>query len=174
MLIKDNTYRVAKLFFDYPEREFHIRELARLTKLSPPGILKIIKKLSKEGLVLIDKGKLTKNVRASRTNIFLAKKRAYNMDSIFSVGLVDLLREKYEEPEAIVLFGSYSKGEDISKSDIDIAIITKKSINIYLEKFEKALNRKINIYEIIIKDSDKEFLNNLANGIVLYGYLKIL
>ena len=43
MIIKDNNYKVMKLFFDSPEKKMHIREIARMTKLSPPGVLKIVK-----------------------------------------------------------------------------------------------------------------------------------
>jgi len=43
-----------------------------------------------------------------------------------SSGLIALLKDKYEEPEAIVVFGSYARGEDTSESDIDIAVVTKK------------------------------------------------
>ncbi|MBI5060836.1 MAG: nucleotidyltransferase domain-containing protein [Candidatus Aenigmarchaeota archaeon] len=84
------------------------------------------------------------------------------------------MRNKYEEPEAIIVFGSYSRGEDQSGSDIDIAIITKKRINVSTVEFEKRLKRKINIYEIQIKHAEKEFLNTLANGIVLYGHMRVV
>ena len=73
-----------------------------------------------------------------------------------------------------MVFGSYSKGEDDSESDIDIAIVTKKEAKLDLKDLEKYLRRKISIYEIQINDSSKEFLNNLANGTVVYGFLRIL
>ncbi len=73
-----------------------------------------------------------------------------------------------------MVFGSYSKGEDTSKSDIDIAVVTKKQAKLDLNRFEKHLRKKISIYEIQISGSSKEFLNNLANGTVVYGFLRIL
>jgi predicted nucleotidyltransferase len=174
MLIKDNIYNVAKLFFDFPERDFHLRELARLTKLSAPGIIKIIKKLENAGLVKVGEGKFVKSIKASKTRDFIVKKRLYNIDSLFSSGFIDFLRDKYEEPEAIILFGSYSRGEDSSKSDVDIAVITSKKIDLNLNRFEGVLNRKINVLELKVKDCENELLNNLANGVVLYGYFKVL
>jgi predicted nucleotidyltransferase len=174
MLTKDNNYKVMKLFFDNPDKKFHIREIARLTGLSAPGVLKILKKLKEEGLLVSEKGKVVKNVKASRNEKFFLLKKSYNLLSLFESGLIDFLKNKYEEPEAIVVFGSYSKGEDTSESDIDIAIITKKEIKLDLKRFEKILKRKINIYEIQIDKSEKEFLNNLINGNIVYGYLKVL
>jgi len=174
MIVKDNNLKIMKLFFENPEKKFHIREAARLTGLSAPGVLKIIGRLKKEGLLNSEKGKVVENVFATKTEKFIQLKRCYNILSLFDSGLVEVLREEYEEPEAIVLFGSYSEGSDIFKSDIDIAVVTEKKSKLDLKRFERVLKRKINIYEIQIGGCDKEFLNALANGILLYGYLKVL
>ena len=174
MLTKDNNYKVMKLFFDNPEKKFHIREIARQTGLSAPGVLKILKKLETESLLVSKRENIVENVKASRTEKFFLLKKAYNALSLFESGLINRLKDKYEEPEAIVIFGSYSKGEDISQSDIDIAVVTKKEAQLDLKGFEKYLRRKIRIYEIQINDAEKEFLNNLANGTVIYGFLRIL
>ena len=174
MLTKDNNYKVMKLFFDNSERKFHIREIARQTNLSAPGVLKILKKLKKENLLVSEKENVVENVRISKSEKFFLLKKCYNFLSLYESGLTDFLKDKYEEPEAIVVFGSYSNGEDTSQSDIDIAIVTKKSVELDLKKFEKILKKKINILEIQIGGSEKEFLNNLANGTVVYGFLKVL
>ncbi len=174
MITKDNNLRVMELFFKYPEQKFHLRELERLTGLSLPGIKKIEKKLEKENLLSTKKEAIVTNVYATRNEKFIILKRAYNLYSIYISGLLDFLRKHYEEPEAIILFGSYSRGEDISTSDIDIAIITQKQSIPNLSIFEKRLGRPIKIYEIKIEKAEPEFLNTLANGIVLHGYLRLL
>ena len=127
MLTKDNSVKVLRVFFDSPEKKFHIREIARITKLSPPGVMKIVKNLVKEGLLISVKGKVVKNVAASKTEKFIQMKRFFNIYSLYESGLVSFLRKEYEEPEAIVLFGSFRKGEDMTGSDIDIAIETDES-----------------------------------------------
>ena len=172
MFTKDNTYKVLRIFFDYPEKKFHIRETARLTKLSPAGVIKIIDKLKKEGFLISEKEKMVENVSATRNERFVMFKRFYNIAALFDSGLIDFLKEKYEEPETIILFGNYSRGEDISTNDIDIAVITKKSLQLDVVKYEKILKRKIDIFEF--KAPKKEYLNSLANGIVLFGHLKII
>lgn len=174
MITKDNTLRVMELFFNYPERRFHLRELERLSGLSMPGVRKIVQKLEKENLLLSKKENVVKNYYAARNEKFISLKRAYNLYSIFTSGLLNFLKEIYEEPESIILFGSFSKGEDISKSDIDIAIITRKQEAADLSVFEKKLGRKIRLYEIKIEKAEPEFLNTLANGIILYGYFKVI
>ncbi|MGD0995593.1 MAG: nucleotidyltransferase domain-containing protein [Candidatus Bathyarchaeia archaeon] len=163
-----------KLFFDNPDGKFHIREIARQTNLSAPGVLKILKKLKKETLLVSEKENVVENVKASRNEKFFLLKKCYNFLSFYESGLLDFLKDKYEEPEAIVVFGSYSDGEDTSESDIDVAIVTKKSVELDLKLFESLLKRKINVLEIQIGESGKEFLNNLANGTVVSGFLRVL
>ena len=174
MLTKDNAYNVMKLFFDSPDRKVYIREIARQTGLSPPGVLKILKKLKKENLLVSEKENVVENVWASRNEKFFLLKKCYNFLSLYESGLTDFLRDKYEEPEAIVVFGSFSNGEDTSNSDIDIAVVTNKAADLDLRPFENILKKKINLIEIQISRSEKEFLNNLANGTVVYGFLKVL
>lgn len=162
------------LFFKYPERKFHLRELERITKLSMPGVRKIVRKLEKEGLLISKKEKVVINFYASRNEKFTALKRSYNIYSVFISGLLNFLRKEYEEPEAIVLFGSFSRGEDISKGDIDISVVTSKHKSLNFSKFKNILSRDIKIYEIKIENAESEFINTLANGVVLYGYLKVI
>ena len=174
MITKDNNYRVMKLFFDAPERKFHLRQLARLTRLSPPGASKIVARLKKEGLLSTQSTDVVENVFAAKTGRFLGLKLCYNLLTVRESGLLKILRDEYEEPEAIVLFGSFARGEDTSKSDIDIAVVARGGKSLDLKKFEAKIGRKINVYEIKLKECTKEFLNNLANGIVIYCYLKLI
>jgi predicted nucleotidyltransferase len=161
-----------EIFFKFPEKNFHLRELSRMVKLSLPAIKKITSRLEKEKLLILKKEKMFINVYASRNEKFVWLKRSYNLNSLFD--LTNYLNNFYEEPEAIVLFGSYSKGEDISKSDVDIAIITNSKKEIDLSKFEKKLARHINLMEIDLKKTEKQFKNSLANGVVLNGGLRIV
>jgi predicted nucleotidyltransferase len=76
------------------------------------------------------------------------------------------------------LFGSYRKGEDISTSDIDIAIEdndTKDHQTHPLREpdFEKLLGRNIQIHLFSRKNVDHNVFNNIANGIVLSGFLEV-
>ena len=104
---------------------------------------------------------------------FVALKRASNLYSILNCGIIEDLAGKYLR-EAIVLFGSYARGEDTGKSDIDIAVITDKKKEVNTAKYEKVLKRRINIHEITLDKASKEFRNNLANGVTLYGFLRLI
>lgn len=165
---------ILEFFLKNPTAKQHIREIARQTKFSPAGALKSLKKLQKEGIIIQTKNRAITVYKANTASLeWLPLKRIYNLQSLYDCGLIQSLKGSYNEPEAIVLFGSYAKGEDTEQSDIDIAIITKENITIDLKPFESKLSRKINILEVDLQSSKKEFLNTLANGIVLEGYLTL-
>jgi len=173
MFTKINKLKVLRLFLENQNSYFHLREIARLTYISPGGMFKILKKLEDEKLVIREKTKVMDNFIANVENKeYIAIKKAFNIYSIMGSGLIEFLVEAYS-PKAIVLFGSYAKGEDTEKSDIDIAIITNKEKRLDISKYEEVLKRRINPLEIDIKKIKKEMKNNLVNGIVLYGYLEM-
>ena len=148
------------------------RQMAKLLKVSPTAIANSIHDLEKQGLILKEKQKnmnlslITFN-RDSKKAMQL--KRTENLRLIYESGLADFLED--ELPGAtIVLFGSYSRGDDTSTSDIDIAVIGKNEKEISLKDFEKRLERKIilNFYPSL-KEVHKELKENICNGIILSG-----
>ncbi len=174
MITKDNNYKVMEYFFKYPNRVFHIRELARLTGLSSTGVIKIVKKLKNEKLLVSKKAKMVEEVRPDFGGKFPLLKRIYNIFSLSDSGLLGCLKAFYEMPKAIILFGSYSAGTDTEKSDIDIAVVDSKKDTPDLSKFEKKLARKISIHAINLEKASAEFKNSLANGIVLEGFAELV
>ena len=73
-----------------------------------------------------------------------------------------------------MLFGSYSKGEDVEDSDIDLYIESQMKGKIELKQFEKKLNRRIQIftYPSISVIRNKNLANNIINGITLHGFVE--
>ena len=174
MITKDNNLKVMELFFKFPYTSFHIREIARLTGLSSTGVIKIIKKLKKEKLLLSKKANNMEEIKPDFNGRFLIIKRLYNIYSIYDSGLIDYIKSYYEMPQSIILFGSYSNGTDTEKSDIDIGVVSAKKEIPDFKKFETRLSRKINLHLIEIKNTPKEFINSLANGIVLEGFVEMV
>lgn len=166
------TYRILELFFNYPTEMFQLRGICRLTKLGMPSVKLHIDRLEKEGFVEKRKGTVYASYIATKNERFRLYKRNDIILRIYESGLLNFLENEFT-PDAIILFGSASRGEDIENSDLDLFIIAKER-NIDLKKYERKFNRKINIlFENSVKDLPKELLNNIINGVVLYGYLKV-
>lgn len=170
MIKKSTIQKVLEIFFENPSKEFHLRELSRLLKLSMPTIISTTDALCKENLILKNKGRVLTRTIANRENInFIRQKRLYNLEKIYTSGILDYLSNVYNHPKTIILFGSYSRGDDTETSDIDIAIITKKKLSLEPAKYEIVLKRRISIHEVDLGEVSDEFKANLANGIVLEG-----
>lgn len=169
----NNKDKILKVLFENPTTKYHIRELARIAKLNPNTIINITNELEKEGIIIRERKKHLVEISGNIENqLFVQTKRIFNLSQIQKFGLIEFLQEKYS-PKAISLIGSYSRGEDIEKSDIDIVIISNphdKSTD--LSKYEKILNRKIQLIITDYKNMSNEFYINLINGIVLSGYLE--
>ncbi|MBI2144066.1 nucleotidyltransferase domain-containing protein [Candidatus Woesearchaeota archaeon] len=164
---------VLEHFLLNPASEFHLRELARLVKVSFPWVRKVVNELVKEGYLVKKKRRGLVLVRADReSKLFLALKRSHNLFRLYKSGLVSYLVDNYTRPEAVVLFGSYSRGEDTETSDVDIAVITSSRRENFLAGFEKVLRRKVRVIEMRKAEASDEFWNTLINGIVLCGYLQ--
>jgi len=152
------------------------RQIAKLLDVSGTAVGTSVHDLEKAGLILKEtQGTMNLNfITLNRDNKrAMQLKRAENLKLIYECGFADILEEEF--PGAtIILFGSFSRGDDTSASDIDIAIIGRKEKEINLEKFEKLLERKININSYsALKDVHKDLRENICNGIVLVGGIQL-
>lgn len=170
--IKD---RIKQYFFNNPTSRLRVRQIERLLKIPLPSVIRYAKELENEEMLASTDISGVNFYTAGRSNKrFLIEKKLYNIKKLFDSGLVDYLAQEYSNP-IIIVFGSYSKGEDIESSDIDLYIETKKKQDFNLEKSEKILGRKIQVFnfENITKIPNKELSNNIINGIVLNGFLEV-
>lgn len=177
MLQNYNKYKVLKIFFDNPLAEggFQLREISRKIKLAPTSVKNYLKELEKEKLITKKKHR-TNNFPLYYANRdgenFQFYKKISTIISIKESGLLDYINEECW-PDAIILFGSAARGEDIKNSDIDIYIQTKQT-KLNLKKYEKCLKRKINpFFEQKLNKLSKELRNNILNGVILSGYMEI-
>ena len=172
MLQKNNRDKVLQEFFDFPTKRFHVRELCRKTKLSTTAVTKIIDELVKDKLVLREKTKVLHELKANlKDKMFKRAKQVNNLKEVYDSGLVDYLALKYRHPEAIVLFGSYSRGEDWEDSDIDIFVISEKRRFLDLSKFESNLKKEIHLIDLKTWKISEKTQHNIINGILVYGKL---
>lgn len=150
------------------------REIAKILKVSPTAITNSIKKLEQNHLIKVEKTKTINFISFNREwQKAVDLKRAENLKNIYISGLSEYL-EKELAGGTIILFGSYSRGEDTNTSDIDLAVIERKDKILYFEEYEKHLNRKINInFYKSWNDIHKNLKNNILNGILLHGSVEL-
>lgn len=163
---KNTEKRILELYYEYPDKEFTVREITKLTNIPRATAHKYIVELKKQDLI-------TKDNKAQNTLLFKTKKVNYFIEKIISTGLIEYIVKELN-PSCIILFGSIRKGESIKDSDIDIFIESSLKKNISPKIFEKKLKHKIQVFvEPDIKNLQPNLFNNVVNGIKLYGSFNI-
>ena len=180
LYIETARQRIMEFLFRYPDKEFSLSDLAKLASVRKSNIGAILKELENIGFIEISKLANLWRIKANKQSwVYIRSKIVYNLNFAYQSGLVDFLIDYFKNPKSIVLFGSFRKGEDMSNSDIDVAIETEeaKEYEIIglsgLADFEKRIGRKIQIHLFNMKNADSNVLNNILNGIVLWGFLEV-
>jgi len=178
MLQKDNRHKILSIFFEDPLPKgigFQLREISRKVKIATTSVKRYLCELEKEKLIIKTKHRIhgypvyyanreNENFKfLKKLDITLAIKKSGLQEYLFEICM----------PEVIILFGSASLGEDLKDSDIDLFILSKEE-KLNLRKFEKILNRKINLFfNNNFNKLSKELKNNILNGVILKGYLTV-
>lgn len=178
MLAKDNRMKVLQVFFDnpIPKGGFQLREISRIINLAPKSVKKYLEELEKEKIIIQQKQRVQgyPTYFANReSEYFKILKKQFTIVNLYESKIIEFIQEQCL-PSAIILFGSAVRGEDIKESDIDLFVLAKEKV-LNIKKYELFLKRKINLFfaEDFSKLS-KELRNNIINGYIIYGYLKVL
>lgn len=167
--------KIKKYFFVNPTAKLRVRQIEKTLNLPLPSIIRYCKELKGEGILKTIKTGNIVFYTADRTNSkFLLEKRLFNIKQLYESGLINYLKEELSNPNTI-LFGSYSRGEDIENSDIDIYIETPSKKEIHIKKFEILLKRNIQVFrhKSIKEIKNKDLANNIINGIILNGFVRV-
>ncbi|MBI4021282.1 MAG: nucleotidyltransferase domain-containing protein [Candidatus Aenigmarchaeota archaeon] len=167
-------------FLAEPNRTFNVREMARLTRLNPTTCSRYLTSLRKQGFLVRKKERnLILYAADTESHAYRDFKIYRNIRRIRASGLLQHLEDALNYPEAVILFGSYAKGENAARSDIDLFILSESGKRLDLDAFERKLGASIQVFmhtrqELeILKVKNKELLNNILNGIVLLGFVEV-
>lgn len=175
METKNIKQKIKEYFFTNPTSKLRVREIERLLKLSLPSVIRYSKELQKENILTTIKiGNVVFYTGNRADNNFILEKKLFNIKLVYDFGLIEFLKIELNNP-VIILFGSYSKGEDTENSDIDLYIQTPSKKEISIKKFEKVLKRNIQIikHKSIFDIKNLNLSNNIVNGIILNNYIEV-
>lgn len=169
-------YGILRFLFMNAGEAFNARGLSMALGTSQPAISKALPFLEKQGFITVIKDKKSKrlSIELNRENPrVIGMKRADNIRQIYESGLAEFLKETFPAC-AVILFGSFAKGEDTRKSDIDIAVVGAEGKTLDMSVFEKYLMKEIrvNFYQSF-KEIHKELRNNILGGILISGWIEL-
>ncbi|MDH5364250.1 MAG: nucleotidyltransferase domain-containing protein [Dehalococcoidia bacterium] len=154
---------LLKLFLTNPERQFYIREIAKLTGEPFNAVRRELGYLEKAGLLKSHREGNLKYFELVKEFPFYPelKKIIYS-----TIGLGDYLRDKFKDSESIELafiYGSVARDEETEKSDIDLFVvgeIDEGELHKLISDIESEIRREIN-YTLMTK---REFIESIGRA----------
>ncbi len=167
---------ILRFLFINNGETFNARDLARNLKVSQTAISKALPSLEELDYIKVQKNKISKRLSINLNTenpLINGLKRSENLKIFYESGLADFLSDNLPGC-TIILFGSYSWGDDTINSDIDIAVIGTKKRDLKIERFERILKKKIILqFYPDFKDIHKHLKENLFNGILISGGIEL-
>jgi len=183
MELNEAYQKVLYWFFSFPNLETGLNNLSSDLKISKTTAKKIIEMLVKEGFLSKKVYGKTWRITCNLNHIYnMTSKISFNLAMVYGAyynGLRDAILNIVGNAKSIILFGSYRKGDDNEKSDIDIAVevLDNKDIRIIeagiISKFGFRKNVKINLHIFSKNKVDFNLFSNIVNGILLEGFLEV-
>lgn len=166
-----STWRILSILAETPRKPISRQELLQHTKLGNAPLSQALIRLTKSNLIIKEKKEKKEryyiNSNSEYTKIImqlLAQEKTdlrfldYEIKNI----LADFLKQTInQEITQIILFGSWAKGNANTNSDIDLAIISKKNLNLLeitniTKNIEKKSGKEIQIHQFTEKNFEKE------------------
>ena len=175
--------RVMNWFFAYPNTETGLNDLSSDVKLSKTTAKRAVEHLVQEGFLSKKIYGRTWRIVCNQEHFYNQTfKVAYNLEQIFFAYHKTLRKSILKQAgnaRAVILFGSYRKGDDTDKSDIDIAVEVQdnKELRIIelgvLPRIGSRHSVPVNIHIFSRDKIDLNLFANIANGIALEGFLEV-
>lgn len=172
--------KILLWFFSYPAKEISLNDLSTSIKISKTTANRVVGQLVEEGFLKREVlGKIWR-ISCNQDHLYnYSLKIAFNLRMVYESGIMQKIHELIKNPRVIVLFGSYRKGDDAEKSDIDIAVevLDNEELRIVqlgiIQQFGYRDNVTVNIHIFSRNKVDLNLFANIANGIVLEGFLEV-
>ena len=167
-------------FFSFPNERIGLNDLSEALKISKTTAKKIVLQLVDEEFLKKDEiGKVWRIYCNSGQLYNYSRKICFNLSMVLESEIIKEIGKIVPNSRAIILFGSYRKGDDTENSDIDIAVevLGNQELKIQklgtIQKFGYRNNVTVNVHLYSQTKIDLNLFANIANGIVLEGFLEV-
>lgn len=165
--------RIIELFFNESSKHWHFEQILKTAKVSRSNALKWLTKLVNEGIILRIKpeGKMPYYRGNVDSPAYQNRKKVYALAKLQQSGFLDHLTT-LPNAKVVILFGSFSRWDWYSESDIDLFIYGNDD-ELDIATYETALKREIQVFTVKDKEELRHFnpglLKNIINGYHIKG-----
>ena len=166
--------------YAYPKTKVGLTDLSKFISSSKTATKQVVESLVRIQFLNRDIiGKAWLLSANQKHPYFITKKIPYNLGLIYGSGILDEVYKTIPSSRAVILFGSYRWGTDVEESDIDIAVevINNHELQVIrlgvIEKLGYRKNVPVNVHIFSRNKVDLNLFANIANGILLDGFLEV-
>jgi len=161
---------ILELFFNEPARHWHFKEITDKARISDQRCNVWLKRLIKEKIITYHKTKGRRPYyRADDENTdFQNKKRLFGLNRLLETGFLREL-QSIKKTVAIIIFGSYARGDWNSESDLDVFIYGDPAEFKYGGIWD---NREVNVIYCKTKNQIKNIRSGLINNVLKGFFIK--
>lgn len=145
LLTSKTRVRILELLMFNQDKEYHLREIARLIKISPIYAAKELANLAKLNLAKKSKKANLSIYSINKECVFLSELKQIFLKTDY---LGELVKKEMEgKAKYCFIYGSFAAGQETESSDIDLFLVSEiiedELIKI-IQRIEKAVQREIN------------------------------
>ncbi len=145
---------VLTYFLEHPTKEIHIKELARVLKVSSATSKHFCDLFAREQILLSEQKSNSVFFRLNNSSEYVTEmKRFYTM----TVLTKSFQLKQKDGIFNVVVYGSYASGEYLERSDVDILIISRKKDydDSFISSFQKKIKREVNVTKMTFIEWNK-------------------
>lgn len=178
--LQDPYWKIQQFFFDVPTEKLSLNDLSETLHISKSKAKVVVTGLLQEGF--LNREIISKLWRISCNQAHpynMTRKIPYHVGLVYESNLVQAIQKTVSGVRAIILFGSYRKGDDIERSDLDLAaeVIGDDSPKIIdlgiISKLGYRENVPVHVHVFSRNNISMNVFANIANGIILEGFLEV-
>jgi len=166
--------KILLLFFYNQNKEFYLREIAKLVESSPGTTKREIDRLMKQNLLT-----MFRMANASFYKLNLKNQLIPYLEGIIAntIGIEIVLKNIFTERKDVkfaFIFGSYAKQQFKSDSDIDLYVIGEidgKKLHNILQKAEEHIHRPINYHLATLAEFEENFKKDFFHQEIASKYI---
>lgn len=164
--------KIIELFFNEPSKYWHFKDIVNQAKISENRANCWLKDLLKEEIIVYHKIKgKTPYYTANFEHInYKTKKKLYATEQFYQIGFLKHLESL--KANTVVIFGSFSRADWHTKSDIDLFIIGEDK-KLEKGKYEQLLHREVQLFTFKsqkeVKKANPYLISNILNGYFVKG-----
>ena len=170
LLVVTNIQKILDFLVQHPGHQFLASEIQRAIKISKGGVNLSLRELVKEKLI-----KREKKGRLFLYSVDHTQPVIKQLKVLKNVELLNPLVTKIKGlSEKIILFGSCARGEDVSKSDIDLFVLTNspKEVEEILKRHKPSRGLQLIVRTpVAFAEMEKKepiFFEEISRGITLW------